>query len=114
MHGTIISYLAYNEKETPLLTASREMEEKESEQNWAPSSIASSSSSYIKDNENVTTRKIPGPFSNFPYMKQRPKASTCLHKLGPLQNLWTYFNLGKFNGAKRGNDGWKEFESNLI
>lgn len=33
MHGTIISYLAYNEKETPLLTASSEMEEKESEQN---------------------------------------------------------------------------------
>ena len=33
MHGTIISYLAYTEKETPLLTASREMEEKESEQN---------------------------------------------------------------------------------
>ena len=113
-----MAYLAYNEKETPLLTASREMEEKESEQNWAPSSIASSSSSYVKDNENVTTarKKIPEPFSNFPHMKHSPKASTCPQKLGLLQNFLTYFNLENSMEPEEEKmvKGIKELESYLI
>lgn len=43
-----ILYLAYKEYEVPSFTASREMEEKESEQNCAPSNIASLSSSCIQ------------------------------------------------------------------
>ena len=46
----IISNLAYSEYETPFLTASREMEENESEQNCAPIKIASSSI-YCKTNK---------------------------------------------------------------
>lgn len=36
-------YLAYNEYDIPFFAASREIEEKESEQNCAPSNMASSS-----------------------------------------------------------------------
>lgn len=53
-----VVYLAYREYETPLLTASKEIEEKESEQNWAPSSIASSSWFYnIKENKRLIFMK---------------------------------------------------------
>lgn len=86
----ILSYLAYKENETPLLTASREMEEKESEQNWAPSSIASSSSSYFKVIENVATavgKKNPEPVSIFPSKKPEPTARICSKNPGLFQKL---------------------------